>query len=385
MYRLDSGLGGGGGHGGAGGRADGGAGGATGGAGGAGGGAGGGGGASVNQTCMAVSSDAGNTLDTPRDAQSIMASTGSCQDNPNLSFWDMWGVQIQYGARAKGVSMLATAYNGTRFDHDTLALANRGDADSAGYSWLYSEGWVYTSQAPQTVPLQHYWNGARQDNLLVSTTDGINSAIQAGYTFIRTEGYVYPTQQPGTVPLNLYWSGTRHDNLTSANATAQSAAVAAGYTFIRVEGYVFANTPYVLGWWYWQAGLQDNVSTAAEGPLATSFDPIASTFMGADAGYLVNNVPGTTSAETYFSAARGDYDTAVLAVDKNAAIQAGYTDVQTEGYLFGTQYNTGDLVPFGLYWSGSRQDNFTTYAGGSAAVDAGYAVIDTQGYGLATR
>jgi len=148
---------------------------------------------------------------------------------------------------------------------------------------------------------------------------------------------------------------------------------------------VFADTPYVLGWWYWNPALGDNVSTSGAGTLSQQLPGLGWQFIGTDAAYLVNQLPGTTSAVTYFSSARGDYDTAVLAVDKNAATGAGYSAVATEGYLFNANYSATDAVPFTLYWSDARQDNFLTYAGGSAATSSGYLTVDTQGYGLRTN
>ena len=289
----------------------------------------------------------GDHLDTPPDRQSIMASTGYCQNNPNLSFWDTWGVQNAYGTRVDGVAMLATAWSDARREHATVATTpGRGAVDGSGYTWVYQEGWVFAHQAPQTVPLQLYWHVGHHDNFTTATTDGINAAIAAGYIFVRTEGYVYPTPQPGTVALNLYWSAARQDNLTTANPTAQAAALATGYNFVRTEGYVFSDTPYVLGWRYWNSALGDNVSPAGAGALSHHLPGDGWAFIGTDAAYMVNNLPGTTSADTYFSTVRGDYDTAVRAVDKSAAVSAGYTFVGTEGYLFNDSYSTADLAPF---------------------------------------
>ena len=47
--------------------------------------------------------DGGDTLGTPADRQSIMASTGYCQSNPLLSRWDLVGSRNAYGTRADNV------------------------------------------------------------------------------------------------------------------------------------------------------------------------------------------------------------------------------------------------------------------------------------------
>jgi hypothetical protein len=287
-----------------------------------------------------------------------------------------------YLVPVKGVAKLTTAY--MPFDHDTVAAEiSRAEAAASGYQFLYPEGWIFTSQAPQTVPLQHYYSASRGDNLTVASAAGIQSAVDAFYTLVRTEGYVYATQQPGTVALNLYYSPDHFDNLTTANPTAQTFASHGGYVFLRTEGYVFAGSPYAVGWWFASSALSDNVSTAANGSLATQLGSTFSwTFRGVDAAYLVNGLPGTTSAITYFNPARGDYRTVVLALDKMAALDMGYVPVQTEGYLFDSQYNTDDLVPFTLYWNVNTQHSFTTYVGGPYALGAQYSTLSVQGYGL---
>jgi hypothetical protein len=107
------------------------------------------------------------------------------------------------------------------------------------------------------------------------------------------------------------------------------------------------------------------------------------TATGADAAYLVNQLPGTVPAKTYYSSARGDYDTAALSADQNQALAAGYVLQQTEGYLFTAQYSSQDVVPMTLFWHSGRADNFTTYTGVQGALASGYAQVDVQGYGLA--
>ncbi len=67
-------------------------------------------------------------------------------------------------------------------------------------------------------PLKSYWNGSRGDNFTTATAAGEKSAIDTNYSFLRVEGYVFSTQQPNTVPLKLFWSPMREDNLTTATA-----------------------------------------------------------------------------------------------------------------------------------------------------------------------
>ena len=295
------------------------------------------------------------------------------------------GTSPPFSSRVNGVAQLATALG--QSDYDTVATAaSRSEAESAGYVWYYTEGWVFTGRAPETIPLQHYYLASRNDNFTTASAEGIADAIALGYTLLRTEGYIYAVPEPGTVPLNLYWGDALGDNLTTANPAAQKLATQRGYTFVRTEGYVFANVPYVPNWWYWSDVLGDNVSTAAGGDLSMELELGGWTFIAMDAAYLIYNVPGTTSAETYFSSALADYYTVVRPADKLAALQAGYVLVQTEGYVFDAPYSSSDVVPLTTYWSSIRQDNFTTYVGGSAALSSDeYIALDVQGYGLSIQ
>ena len=89
-------------------------------------------------TCSEGKNNQGSLLQTPPDRDSIMASTGYCQDYPNLSYWDRKGIQNSvYGRRKRFVrdgspdgnfmadlmyfrasdsSMFMAASNGTGFD-----------------------------------------------------------------------------------------------------------------------------------------------------------------------------------------------------------------------------------------------------------------------------
>jgi hypothetical protein len=115
------------------------------------------------------------------DPDSVMDKCNPVTYSNSLSPADNWGVQMAYGPRVKGVLPLATAWSAARADHNTVADAiSRTDSVVSGYAWTYAEGWIFQHQAPQTVPLQHYWHTGRLDNFTTATTAGINSAVAAG-------------------------------------------------------------------------------------------------------------------------------------------------------------------------------------------------------------
>jgi hypothetical protein len=187
----------------------------------------------------------GDSLNTAPDRNSIMASTGYCQLNANLSLWDAVGSMSQYGKQVTGISPLVSAYNGARGDHGTMSSATGiASMRGASYNFAYPDGWVFDVQVPGTVPLKLYWHSRREDNYSTATSAGETSAISAGYSFVRVEGYVYPSPQPGTVPLKLFWHAGRGDNFTTTTAAGEAAALTAGYSFVRNEGWIFQNVPY---------------------------------------------------------------------------------------------------------------------------------------------
>jgi len=323
----------------------------------------------------------GDTLNTPPDQGSIMASVGFCQNNPNLSLWDVFGAQTAYGRRLNGMRVLVNAYHDGRGDHFATATdVGIQSARDAGYRFAYADGWIFSVPAPGTVPLKLYWHAGRGDNMVTATSGSEGAAKGAGYTFVRTEGYVYPTPQPGTSPLRHFWSAARQDNFTTTTSEGAAAALAAGYVEVGVEGYVFTSRPYDLLWLYWHGGRGDYMSTAEASSLADAADGAAYSLAGFDGAVLKSPLPGTAPLKTYWSAAREDYFVTATAAGEASAIQAGYTYLRTEGYVFSSPVS--GLVPLDLYWNGARGDNFTTSSRAFSAIQQGYSFARTEGYVL---
>jgi hypothetical protein len=84
--------------------------------------------------------------------------------------------------------------------------------------------------------------------------------------------------------------------------------------------------------------------------------------------------------DTYWSDARGDNFATCTQEGRDAAIQAGYRLVRTEGFVFGK--SQAGMIPLQLFWHAERGDNFltSTAKGEQDALDAGYAFARIEGY-----
>jgi hypothetical protein len=287
--------------------------------------------------------------------------------------------------RIQAVALLETAV--WRNDYQTVASAeSRYWIDQADYWWVYQDGWVYTQQAPGTVPLTLYFSDTIRDNMTAATAEAAAWASDHGYRPVRTEGYVYPDPQPGTVPLNLYWNDYRFDNLTTADRTAQQEALATGYVLVRTEGYVFAQPPYVPVCRYWNAVIRKNATTAL---MSAATRGLESDHYGCgviEAAFVRYPVPGTTPIETYYNPTTFTYLTAARPEDKEAALGDGFLWIQLEGYLFDEAYADHGL---GEYWLLSVNDTnyVTTALDYEKEIDQanGFRLVGVQGYGFNTQ
>jgi hypothetical protein len=321
---------------------------------------------------------AGNTLNTPADRASIMASTGYCNSNTSLSPWDIVGAINAYGPRTNLVSPLVTGYSEARGDHATLATpAAIVAANSAGYRWAFAEGWVFNSQIEGTIPLNLYWNAARGDNFSTATTGGQAAALAAGYTFVRTEGYIFSSPQGGTVPAKTFWSAARQDHVLTTSDTGEQLALDAGYTYLGIEGHIPQGVPYWLGTSYWNAASTDNGVTSSSFGVPYA-DPTGYVFTGFDNALWRNQYPGTRLVMQYFSEARTDLFSASAPASRAAAEGVGYIGITAEGFVH-VQPQPGEAA-MTSYWHAARLDHYTTTMRGAFVESQGYLPVRTEGY-----
>jgi len=328
----------------------------------------------------------GLKLLTPYDAQSIM---NYCRTDKSeaLTPWDIFGIQWLYWTRTPAFRQLVTAYSSKRGDNATASVNQSlfdilRPSNDLDYGLAYAEGWIFTFPAPGTVPLDLYYHDSREDHFLIATAESRRAADEAGYRLVRREGYAYDSQQPGTVPLELFWSQDRADNFTTTSEVGKGHANAAEYASVKTEAYVFSDVPYNVIWTYWHPGRTDNLMTAQNSTLAAAAAEARYERSGNDGVTLKYHLPGTAALRQYWSETRLDH--LATATDHGAtdAVNAGYSLIGDEGYVFAEGHNHTGTRPLELWWSSAREDNFTTAdpLKRKAAIEAGYVQGELQGF-----
>jgi len=112
--------------------------------------------------------------------------------------------------------------------------------DNSEYQFIRIEGYQPKAGTPGTVSLNDFWNQNINDNY--ATTQ---SSTPNGYTLAAfSDGVVYATAQPGTVPLTLWWNDQRQDMLTVATADGLAYAKQYGYKQVNATlGHVLTSPP----------------------------------------------------------------------------------------------------------------------------------------------
>jgi hypothetical protein len=318
----------------------------------------------------------GDALNTPLDRFSVML-TGACGRIGGLTLWDVVGAQTAYGVRTGAASPLVTSYSGAREDHATVAR-NLGTYTSAGYGWVYDEGWIFRSPVQGTVPFNLYYHSGRGDHLTTAIPARQQAALNAGYTLVRTEGYVFTSQALDTKPIKQYWHAGRQDHMIVSTVAAENAATAAGYVLLETEGYIPRSTPYQLGWLFWHADRGDNLVTAENSSLASAADAAGYVFVGFDGAFFRNQYPGTVSFKNYWSGPRGDHFGLATVQSQAAAQSAGYTFVRNEGFVYSA--SQPGLAPYSSYWNSVPADHMTTLSNSNLATSNGYSFVRNEGW-----
>jgi hypothetical protein len=106
-------------------------------------------------------------------------------------------------------------------------------AISMGYEYYGVKAQVLATWQPGTIPLKLYWQPQTNDHVTVATVASENMVRTRGYQFLSTEGYVYTTQQLDTIPLYLV------DDVGISGLDVWTRLPQPGERgqFIRIEGY----------------------------------------------------------------------------------------------------------------------------------------------------
>eukprot|EP00935_MAST-01C_sp_MAST-1C-sp1_P000744 g744.t1 len=105
------------------------------------------------------------------------------------------------------------------------------------YLYQRIEGYCSEAHLKGTKPLNFFWHGRKQDNVL--TTGQKVKPSNGGYTFVRVDCYVWEKQVEGLVPLDLYYHKKRKDHLAVASKEGREWAKANKYNFVGTQGYVY--------------------------------------------------------------------------------------------------------------------------------------------------
>lgn len=119
----------------------------------------------------------GDTVGTASDYRSVTASTYNCNNNTELSAWDVVGLQRTYGPRTQAALPLVVGYKSSQNDGDYYIGT---DPLPSNYTPTFTAGWVFKRQLTGTKKLRVFRNNARNDYFITATPEGVNSAV--GYT-----------------------------------------------------------------------------------------------------------------------------------------------------------------------------------------------------------
>jgi len=101
--------------------------------------------------------------------------------------------------------------------------------------------YVFTTQAPNTIPLYRMYNAAIYDHLYTTSYAEVQNAVaNAGYTYIEIAAYVYGSAVPGSVPFYRMYSPKVTDHLYTTSAVEVSSA-SANYNLEGIAAYVLTN------------------------------------------------------------------------------------------------------------------------------------------------
>jgi hypothetical protein len=136
-------------------------------------------------------------------------------------------------------------YSAHRQDHTLCGIAGGqySVCPSTDTPYLYEriEGYCSEAHLKGTTPLNFFWHGRKQDNVVTSAQKVKPS--HGGYTFVRVDCYVWEKQVDGLVALDLYYSKKRKDHLVVATKEGREWATANNYIFVATQGYVYQ--PYI--------------------------------------------------------------------------------------------------------------------------------------------
>jgi len=202
-----------------------------------------------------------------QDAPITWPSTSSTATAPLRSYYNFYDQDSYVTSTQEGINFALP----NNYEIMTIAL-NTGLASN-------------DSQPVFSVPIFQFYNDKVKDYYLTSNRKGPGK----GYTFVRTEGYVYSQKADGLVELRQYYSKEREDYFLVAEGSAEERfARVAKYRLKHIEGYGVFIPEFAPAQWL------SNVPTDRGTPspfkastdfLAVEFEGKYATYGGADTWY----------------------------------------------------------------------------------------------------
>jgi len=110
-----------------------------------------------------------------------------------------------------------------------------------GYNQEGIAAYVFTTQAPNTIPLYRMYNAAAFDHFYTTSYPEVQSAgANSGYTYEGIAAYVYGSAISGSVPFYRMYSPKVTDHFYTTSAAEVSSA-SANYNSEGIACYVLTN------------------------------------------------------------------------------------------------------------------------------------------------
>jgi hypothetical protein len=166
---------------------------------------------------------------------------------------------------------------------DHVSVASGVASLDASYAFSSENGFVFAAQRPNTLPLQHYRRAADNHSYVTASARGNAFALQHNFTFLRTEGWVLP-HQPNTVPFQMWYSAARNDHVLVGSSEMRAAVVGDG-SYVEL----FVDCAADPMWTLWPS------HPPPDNPFPPSLD-----LLGFEFAYGANSVPPHIRADTFF-------------------------------------------------------------------------------------
>ena len=222
------------------------------------------------------------------------------------------------GALASPRVPLRAYFSALYSDHASVALQPGLDAS---YTLVAESSYVYASQQPSTLPLQHYHRAADNHTYVTASAQGHAFAQANRFTLLRTEGWVLPASAAGALPVDMWYSAARNDHVLVGTSDMRAAVARQGYVRLFTD---CAADPL---WAQWP-------STPPPGiPFPPSLD-----LLGFEFAFGGMSIPPNIRADTFFPSWAAD-----------GLLYSGYTDGTVQGVGSGSAGNgtTGMAVLHG--------------------------------------